>query len=189
ICGASPDALLDTYHAERHPVAARVLRNTMAITALDRGDDRSEALRDLVSDLMQVDEARRRYFATLSGLDINYDLGSGHHLLGRRVPDLGLTSGQGPARVFALLHEARPVLLELAPAAALDVTPWASRVRHVRARAAGPWHLPALGEVPAPAAVLIRPDGHVAWASDGTNTDLPQALTRWCGPPNRPVCP
>jgi hypothetical protein len=158
----------------------------MAMTALERGDDRAEALRELVSDLMRLDEARKRHFATLSGLDIHYDLGQGHPLLGRRMPDLDLTTESGPQRVFALLHEARPVLLELGEPGALDITPWTKRVRRIAARYAGAWELPVFGAVAAPAAVLIRPDGHVAWVGDGTDQGLRAALTTWFGPPSTP---
>jgi len=159
----APESLLDTYHAERHPVAARVLRNTMAQVALMRADDRIEALRDTVSDLLSMDEPRRRFAAMMSGLDIQYDLGEGHPLLGRRMPDLDLVTANGPLRVFALLHDARPVLLNLGEPGGLDITPWADRAQLIDAKYVGDWELPALGQVAAPAAVLIRPDGYVAW--------------------------
>jgi 3-(3-hydroxy-phenyl)propionate hydroxylase len=180
----SPDSLLDTYHAERHPVAARVLRNTMAQTALTRQDDRTDALRDTMSDLLSMDEPRRRVAAMMSGLDIHYDLGAGHPLLGRRMPDLDLAAASGPRRVFTLLHDARPVLLNLGEPGRLDITPWADRVRLTDATYAGIWELPVLGLVTAPAAVLIRPDGHVAWAGDHAQPGLPEALTTWFGPPS-----
>jgi 2-polyprenyl-6-methoxyphenol hydroxylase-like FAD-dependent oxidoreductase len=180
--GTAPGTLLDSYHAERHPAAARVLRNTMAITALDRGDDRSEALRETVSELMRIDEARKRYLALLSGLDVHYDLGPGHPLLGRRMPDLDLVTADGPLRAFTLLHAARPVLLVLAAPGACDLAPWADRVRRVDARYEAAWELPVLGKVAAPAAVLIRPDGHVAWVGEGTDEGLRDALTTWFGP-------
>jgi 3-(3-hydroxy-phenyl)propionate hydroxylase len=178
--GTSPDSLLDSYHAERHPVGARVLRTTMALTALARGDDRSEALRETMAELMGMSEPRRRYAARIAGLDIHYDLGSGHPLLGRRMPDLDVVTERGAERVFTLLYEARPVLLDLG--AHLDLGPWADRVRHVTAHHEGGWELPVFGEVSAPAAVLIRPDGHVAWLSDGSDHGLHDALARWFGP-------
>jgi 2-polyprenyl-6-methoxyphenol hydroxylase-like FAD-dependent oxidoreductase len=180
----SPESLLDTYHAERHPVAARVLRNTMAQTALNRpADARLEALRGTVSELLSMDEPRKRFAAMMSGLDIHYDLGEGHPLLGRRMPDLDLVTGDGPLRVFTLLHDPRPVLLNLGEAGGLDITPWADRVRSIDADYDGPWELPVLGAVTAPSAVLIRPDGHVAWTGDDTEMGLPDALTTWFGPP------
>jgi 2-polyprenyl-6-methoxyphenol hydroxylase-like FAD-dependent oxidoreductase len=180
--GMSPESLLDTYHTERHPIAARVLRLTMAQTALGRGDDRTEALRDTVTDLLGMDEPRTRYAAMMSGLDIRYDLGEGHPLLGRRMPDLDLETDDGPRRVFACLHDARPLFLDLAGPGALDITPWLDRVRMVRGRDAGAWVLPVLGAVPAPSAVLVRPDGYVAWVGDGTDLGLKDALTTWFGP-------
>jgi 2-polyprenyl-6-methoxyphenol hydroxylase-like FAD-dependent oxidoreductase len=180
----SPESLLDTYQAERHPVAARVLRNTMAQTALIRpGDERLDALRDTVSELMSMDEPRRRFAAMLSGLDIHYDLGEGHPLLGRRMPDLDLVTADGPLRVFTPLHDARPVLLNLGESGSLDITPWADRVQLIEAEYAGVWELPVFGAVSAPTAVLIRPDGHVAWVGGGTDLGLPEALTTWCGAP------
>jgi 2-polyprenyl-6-methoxyphenol hydroxylase-like FAD-dependent oxidoreductase len=180
---ASPDSLLDTYHAERHPVAARVLRTTMAQVALMRVNDRTEALRDIVSELLSMDEPRRRFGAMMSGLDIQYDLGEGHPLLGRRIPDLNLVTANGPLRVFSLLHDARPVVLNLGDPGGLDIAPWADRVQLIDATYKGTWELPALGEVTAPTAVLIRPDGHVAWVGDLTQQGLADALTRWFGPP------
>ncbi|BBZ52397.1 hypothetical protein MHEI_41140 [Mycobacterium heidelbergense] len=179
----SPDSLLDTYHSERHPVAARVLRNAMAQMALLCADDRTKALRDIMSELLGMDEPRKRFAAMMSGLDIRYDLGEGHPLLGRRMPDLDLATADGPVRVFTLLHDARPVLLNLGEPGALDIAPWADRVRLIDAKYAGAWELPALGAVPAPDAVLIRPDGHVAWVGDQSRVGLADALTTWFGPP------
>ena len=182
--GTSPESLLDTYHAERHPVAARVLSNTMAQTALNRpADARLEALRDTVSELLSMDEPRKRFAAMMSGLDIHYDLGEGHPLLGRRMPDLDLVTADGPLRVFALLNDARPVLLNLGEPGGFDITPWADRVRLIDAKYVGTWELPALGAVTAPTAVLIRPDGYVAWVGDMTQPGLADALTTWCGRP------
>ncbi|MGH2785375.1 MAG: FAD-dependent monooxygenase, partial [Actinomycetota bacterium] len=179
----SPASLLDTYHAERHPVAARVLRNTMAQVALMRVDDRIEALRDTVSELLSMDEPRKRFAAMMSGLDIHYDLGEGHPLLGRRMPDLDLVTADGPLRVFTLLHDAKPVLLDLVAHGGFDITPWADRVQSVDAEYVGTWELSALGAVTAPTAVLIRPDGYVAWVGERTQVGLSDALTTWFGPP------
>ncbi len=179
----SPESLLDTYHAERHPVAARVLRNTMAQVALRRTDDRTKALGDTVSELLGMDEPRRRIAAEMSGLGIHYDLGEGHPLLGRRMPDLDLVTANGPLRVFTLLHDARPVLLNLGEPGGFDITPWADRVQLIDARYDGAWELPAIGAVTAPTAVLIRPDGYVAWVGDLTQLGLADALTTWFGPP------
>jgi 2-polyprenyl-6-methoxyphenol hydroxylase-like FAD-dependent oxidoreductase len=179
--GTSPASLLDTYQTERHPVGARALETTMAGTALSRGDARTNALRATMSELLQLDEPRRRFAALLSGLDVRYELGAGHPLLGRRMPDLDVVTASGVQRVFTLLHDARPVLLDLGEPHALDITPWADRVRRIGAQHAGAWELPVIGAVPAPAAVLIRPDGHVAWVGDGTAKGLGEALTTWFG--------
>jgi hypothetical protein len=191
--GTTPESLLDTYQAERHAIGARVLELTMAQTALNGADERMKALRKTLSELLSMDEPRKRYAALMSGLDIHYDLGTGHPLLGRRMPDLGLViesgvieSGvieSGPRRLFTLLHAARPVLLQLGEPGALDIAPWADRVQRVDARYAGVWELPALGAVAAPSAVLIRPDGYVAWVGGGTDQGLRDALTTWFGPP------
>jgi hypothetical protein len=190
--GTSPEGLLDTYHAERHPIGARVLGNSMAQTALNRGDARTSALREVVAELLQMDEPRKRYAAMMSGLDIHYDLGPGHPLLGRRMPDLdlsppspgpGAVAEGGARRVSTLLHEARPVLLDLGHPGALDLGPWVDRVKRFDARCAGAWELPVLGVVAAPSAVLIRPDGYVAWVGEGTVEGLREALTTWHGPP------
>ena len=177
------DSLLDTYHAERHPVGSRVLRNTMALTVIDRGDDRIGALREMLSELLQMDEPRKQYFAMMSGLDIHYDFGKGHPLLGRRMPDLDLVTANGSLRVFTLLHDARPVLLNFAEPGGFDIAPWADRVQLIDAKYVGTWELPALGAVTAPTAVLIRPDGYVAWVGDPTQVELADALTTWFGPP------
>jgi hypothetical protein len=177
----SPESLLDSYHAERHPIGARVLRITMAQTALSRGDARMDALRETTSELLKMDEPRRRYGAMMSGLDVYYDLGEGHPLLGRRMPDLDLITENGSQRVFTFLHEARPIFLNLGDPAVFDLAPWADRVRRVDARYSGAWELPVFGAVSAPAAVLIRPDGYVAWVCSGTDAGLREALTTWFG--------
>jgi 2-polyprenyl-6-methoxyphenol hydroxylase-like FAD-dependent oxidoreductase len=179
----SPDSLLDTYHAERHPVAARVLRNTIAQVSLMRPDDRIKTVGDTVSELLTMDEPRKRFAAMMSGLGIHYDLGEGHPLLGRRMPDLDVVTATGPVRVFTLLHDARPVLLSLGEPRDVDITPWANRVRLIDAEYVGTWELPVFGAVTAPGAVLIRPDGYVAWVGDGTDLGLSEALTTWFGPP------
>jgi 3-(3-hydroxy-phenyl)propionate hydroxylase len=181
--GTSPESLLDTYQHERHPVVARILQHTMALGALQRQDERMKALVDLVSELSTMDEPRRRLVGISSGLDIDYDLGEGHPLLGRRMPDLDLTTADGPLRVFELLHDAQPVLLNLGQAGDLDTAPWADRVKLIDASYGGEWELAVIGVVSAPTAVLIRPDGYVAWVGDGTDAGLTDALTTWFGPP------
>jgi 3-(3-hydroxy-phenyl)propionate hydroxylase len=181
VSGTSPVRLLDTYGAERHPVGARVLRNTMAQRALGATDDRSVALRDTVMELLRMDEPRKHIAAMIAGLDVAYDLGEGHPLLGRRMPDLDLATAGDTVRVFSLLHDAKPVLLNLGEAGGLDIAPWADRVQLVEASYAGNWELPVLGEVDAPTAVLVRPDGHVAWVGKGTDAGLREALTTWFG--------
>jgi len=179
--GTSPMRLLDTYQAERHPVGARVLRNTMAQRALGATDDRSVALRETVIELLRMDEPRKHVAAMIAGLDVAYDFGEGHPLLGRRMPDLDLVTHDGPVRVFELLHTVRPVLLNLGEPGSLDITAWADSVQVINATYVGKWELPVLGEVDAPAAVLIRPDGHVAWVGDGADAGLRDALATWFG--------
>ncbi len=183
VSGTSPESLLDTYHDERHPVAARALQHTMAQTALQRPDDRIRALSDVLSDLVVMDEPRRRLAGVISGLDIRYDLGEGHPLLGRRMPDLDLVTADGPRRTFELLHDARPVLLNLGEPRGFDITPWDERVQLIDATYTDAWELPVLGAVTAPTALLIRPDGYVAWVGDTEDEELAGALTRWFGPP------
>jgi hypothetical protein len=117
----------------------------------------------------------------MSGLDIHYDLGDGHPLLGRRMPDLDLATADGPMRVFSLLHGARPVLLNLSKPGRFDIRPWASQFQLVDAEVEGRWELPVLGPVPAPDAVLIRPDGYVAWVGEASQSGLREALTTWFG--------
>jgi 2-polyprenyl-6-methoxyphenol hydroxylase-like FAD-dependent oxidoreductase len=182
--GISSDTLLDTYHDERHPVGARVLRNTMAQTALMREDDRIEALRDSVSEMLSMDEPRRKFAAMMSGLDIHYDLGEGHPLLGRRMPDLDLATRDGARRVYTLLHNARPVLLNLGEPDTIDIMHFADRVQLIDAKYDGAWELPVFGAVDAPTGVLIRPDGYVAWVGQGTRDGLVDALTLWFGKPH-----
>jgi hypothetical protein len=177
--GLSPESLLDTYHAERHPVGARVLRNTMAQTFFFRADARIDALRDIVAELVSMDEPNRRFGAMMSGLDIHYDLGEGHPLLGRRMPDFDLVTADGRTHVFALLHEAKPVLLNFGER--IDIA--LDRVSLIAAKYDGAWELPAIGTVSAPTAVLIRPDGYVAWVGERTHDGLREALAMWFGSP------
>ncbi len=181
--GTSPESLLDTYQAERHPTTARTLRHTMAQTALLRGDDRVEALREAMAEVLTMQEPRDHFAGLLSGLDLHYDLGEGHPLLGRRMPDLDLEAATGPTRVYTLLHDARPVFLNLGEPGSFDIAPWSDRVKSIDATTEGPWTLPVLGDVTAPTAVLVRPDGHVAWVGDGTADGLADALTAWFGAP------
>jgi len=181
--GTSPETLLGTYQDERHPVAARALQYTMALGVLQRPDERIKALVDLVLGLVIMDEPRKRLAGILSGLDIRYDLGEGHPLLGRRMPDLDLVTADGPLRVFTLLHDAKPVLLNLAEPGGFDITPWADRVQLTDAEYVGVWELPVLGTVTPPTAVLVRPDGYVAWVGEGTDAGLRDAMTTWFGPP------
>jgi 2-polyprenyl-6-methoxyphenol hydroxylase-like FAD-dependent oxidoreductase len=182
--GISPDTLLDTYTAERHPVGASVLQLTQAFVALARQDDRSKALKGIVTELAALPESRKILAARMSGLDIRYDLGEGHPLLGRRMPDLDLTTATGLVRMFTLLHEARPLLINFGKPGSIVIGPWTDRVRLVEGSYTGAWELPVVGVVPAPAAVLIRPDGHVAWVGDGTDNGLSTTLSMWCGEPS-----
>jgi 3-(3-hydroxy-phenyl)propionate hydroxylase len=183
IQGVSPERLLDTYPQERHPVAAKVLRNTMAQVALLRNDDRTSALRDVTAEFLESDETRTRYAAWATGLDIRYDLGDGHPLLGRRMPDLEMNVDGESVSLFSFLQDARFVLLDWDWFEDFDLSPWGTRVRRVNASISGPWELPVLGRVPRALAVLIRPDGYVAWVGDGSDTGLREALNTWIGEP------
>ncbi|MBR0709230.1 FAD-dependent monooxygenase [Bradyrhizobium liaoningense] len=181
--GISPENLLDSYRTERHPVAARVLRNTRAqIALLRRAEDGLIAAREVMSELLGMDEPRRRFGAMMSGLDIRYDLGEGHALLGHRMPDLDVMIDGRPRRLFTLMHGARALLLSFGEAPDSHMVPWADRVSLVRAGYDGAWELPAIGQVVAPKAVLVRPDGHVAWVGDESRRGLAEALTSWLGP-------
>ncbi len=173
--GRSPASSLDSYQAERQPVAARALRNSLAQATLPRDDARSNAMRAVLSELLRMDEPRKRYAGMMSGLDLHYDLGGAHPLVGRRVPDLDLTTPAGQVRVFELLHRAQPLVIDLGA----NVR---SHVRTLRASYAGTWELPVIGAVAAPRAIAIRPDGYVAWAGDD-QAGLDDAVTRWFGTP------
>ena len=172
--GVAPERLLDSYHDERHPVGARVLQMTMAQATLTRSDPRIDALCETVAELAALEEARTRLAAMVHSLDIHYDLGNAHPLVGRRMPDLDLVTADGAVRVFTLLHDGRGLLLDLGGLGGFDD----GRVRVVRAEYAGAWELPVVGAVAAPGAVLVRPDGHVAWAG---GAGLGAALATWFG--------
>ncbi len=185
IRGTSPATLLDTYHAERHPVAARVMHNTMAQRALAATDDRTAALRSIVADLLALDEPRKQLAAMISGLDIHYathaGADDGHPMIGRRVPDLELITPDGPTHIYEHLHHANPLLVDFDPESHLDTSQWLDPARHIDATYTGVWELPVLGVVPPPSALLIRPDGYVAWAGNRTDAGLHIALTSWFG--------
>ena len=183
--GVSGQELLDTYHTERHPAGARALKYTMAQSLFQKADPRQEALRDLLDEVLSRDGAGAPITALITGLDVAYDLGTGHPLLGRRVPDLGIVTADGPGRVFELLHQARPVLLEFG-GPGLDAGAWSDRVQHVSATYDRAWELPVVGEVAAPTAVLVRPDGHAAWVGQNSAEGLTEALTTWCGAAKSP---
>jgi 2-polyprenyl-6-methoxyphenol hydroxylase-like FAD-dependent oxidoreductase len=181
VAGFTPESLLDTYHTERHPIGARVLQNTMAQVALASPDERHQALRGTVAELLGMDEPRRRFAAMMSGLDVCYDLGDGHPLVGRRMPDLDVRTTVGATRVYELLHEARPVLLAFGRASRFDFAPWAGRIRVVEAAFDGRLELPVIGDVSTPTAALVRPDGYVAWTGELDDPTLPHVLERWFG--------
>jgi 3-(3-hydroxy-phenyl)propionate hydroxylase len=179
VTGRSDDSLLDTYTAERHPADARALRLSMAQTVLQRADPRSVALGATIDELLMTELGKAQVAARIHALDVVYDLGEGHPLLGRRMPDLDLDTASGPTRVYELMHDAAHLLLNFGGAGRFDV----DRGRHVRvvdARVTGRWELPVIGDVEAPTAVLIRPDGHVAWVQ-GSGGTLDEALALWCG--------
>jgi 3-(3-hydroxy-phenyl)propionate hydroxylase len=183
--GTAPDSLLDTYFAERHPATARVLSNVMTQAFLQKGDERTEAVKATFAEVLSSEPPRTQLAGLLSGLDVDYDSDASNTLVGRRIPDLDLETEDGPRRVFELLHDAHAVLLDLGEgdAGTVDLAPWADRVRLVAAKAPETWVLPVVGKVTAPTAVLVRPDGHVAWVGEGTTAGLREALTTWFGPP------
>ena len=180
--GISGAGLLDTYHAERHPAGARALGYTMAQSLFQKADPRQEALRGLLDEVLRVDGAGAPVAALISGVDVSYHPGTGHPLLGRRMPDLDISTPRGSMRVYELLHRARPVLLEFG-GQTLEAGGWSGRVEHVTATYDGAWQLPVLGKVAAPAAVLVRPDGYVAWVGEGSADGLADALASWFGRP------
>jgi 3-(3-hydroxy-phenyl)propionate hydroxylase len=177
----SDDSLLDTYHAERHPADARALALSMAQTVLQRADVRTAALTATIDELLMTELGKAQVAARIHALDVVYDLGEGHPLLGRRMPDLDLDTAAGPTRVYALLHEAQHLVLNFSAPGRLDASRSDDRARVVDARAVGAWKLPVIGVVDAPSALLIRPDGHVAWMEGFSESSLSDALARWCG--------
>ena len=179
--GNSPASLLDTYHHERHPVGERVLRNSRAQVALSGAGPGIEAVRAILGELLRLDQPRRQVAAMVSSLDIRYDLGEGHPLVGRRMPDLDLVTPQGATTVFTLLHEARGLLLHFGESAPPELAHWGDRLRFVEASPVATFHLPAVGEVGVPAAVLVRPDGYVAWAGPKADPTLRGVLAKWFG--------
>ena len=182
--GVSGEDLLDTYHAERHHAGERALKYTMAQSLFQKADPRQEALRDLLGEVLRVDGAGAPIAGLITGLDVAYDLGPGHPLLGRRMPDLDIATAAGRARTYQLLHSARPVLLEFG-GPALEPGAWSGCIQHLRATYDGAWQLPVLGAVPAPTAVLVRPDGYVAWVGEGSADGLAEALGMWFGKRDR----
>ncbi|MBT2567181.1 FAD-dependent monooxygenase [Arthrobacter sp. ISL-85] len=178
--GVSGGDLLDTYHAERHPAGERALKYTMAQSLFQKADPRQEALRDLLAEVLRADGAGAPIAGLITGLDVAYDPGPGRPLLGRRMPDLDISAASGPVRVYQLLHQARPLLLEFG-GPRLEVGASAGYVQHVRATYDGAWQLPVLGAVAPPMAVLVRPDGYVAWVGEGSANGLAEALAKWFG--------
>lgn len=179
--GISDATLLDSYQRERHPVATRVLQNTRAQSALLRTDAQTDALRDSVATWLGMHEPRVAVAAMLAGLDVHYDMGQGHPLLGRRVPDLLLHTADGPTQVSTLLRAARPLLIDLGVQDGIDIGAWTHRVRMINAECRDRWVLPVVGEVTPPHGLLVRPDGHVAWVSEGTSAGLAESLMQWHG--------
>ncbi|WP_280266096.1 FAD-dependent monooxygenase [Nocardia wallacei] len=187
--GDACEGLLDTYESERHPVAARVLHNTRAQTSLSRSGPHTDALRDIMSDLIAMDVVRHRLGLMITALDIRYDTAGDHPLAGRRVPDADLTTADGDTRVCALLRTGRPILLSLNGTRIPAVPQWSDRLDIVAARTRDDhWSIPGVGEIAIPAAVLIRPDGYAAWVTAEPGADgLAEALTTWVGPASDPV--
>ncbi|MEU7843644.1 rifampin monooxygenase [Micromonospora sp. NPDC049114] len=166
INGWAPDGLLDSYHAERHPVAADVLVNTRAQMFLLSPEPGPQAVRHLLSELMDFEDVNRYLIEKVTGLGVRYDFGEGHELVGRHLRDVPLKRG----RLYELLHGGRGLLLD--QTGRLSVDGWADRVDHV---------VDVSAELDVPA-VLLRPDGHVAWAGDD-QADLVAQLPRWFGGP------
>jgi bifunctional hydroxylase/dehydrase len=180
--GAAPLSLVDTYHDERHAVGRALLTNTRAQGTLILGGEEAQPLRDVLSELVRYPEVQRHLAAKVTGLDIRYDVGGGTHpLLGLRMPHVGLTRGGHLTTSTELLRTGRGVLLDLADNATLRrrARPWNDRVDVVTAT---PDEQAPDSPLAHTTSVLLRPDGHVAWAAPGSHHDLPTALDRWFGP-------
>jgi len=178
----APEALLDTYHAERHPVGSRLLMNTRAQGLLFLSGPEVQPLRDVLTELIQYEPVSRHLAAMVSGLEIRYDVGGGRHpLLGRRMPNLELIGDDFKTSSTELLRGGRGLLLDLEDNAVLRrrAAGWADRVDIVTA---APHDLAGDSPLAGTASLLIRPDGHVAWAAPGSHNDLPTGLERWFGP-------
>lgn len=175
--------LLDTYETERAPLAARVLHNTRAQTALSRPGPHTDALRDTVGDLIGTDQVRHRLARMITALDIRYDTGDDHPLAGRRVPDVDLVTDSGETRVCELLRTGRPILLRCNGNRKHGGSAWYDGIDIVDAVAReARWTVPGAGEIAAPAAVLVRPDGYAAWVADEPGAEgLAEALSTWVG--------
>ncbi|MGA5193732.1 FAD-dependent monooxygenase [Streptomyces exfoliatus] len=180
--GTAPEALLDTYHDERHPVGQRLMMNTRAQGLLFLGGPEIQPLRDVIGELLTHEEVARHLSGMVSGLEIRYDVGTGTNpLLGLRMPHLELVSDTAKTSSTALLHAGRGILLDLEDNAELRrrADGWTDRVDLVTA---APHGVDPDGPLAGVSAVLVRPDGHVAWVAPGSHHDLPMALGRWFGP-------
>jgi len=185
--GDAPESLLDTYQDERHAVDADILKVIRAQSVLCEPGPRTGELYDLFAHLVGFDEVNRYLSTMQSGLDIQYPIAGEHPLLGRRVPDIPISSTDRGKRVFDLLEAARPVLLDFSNTADLvDVAAaWAGRIDIVKADCpSDAWPVPGVGTIRAPSALLIRSDGYVSWVNDADKdlNLLRQGLTTWCGP-------
>ncbi|HEY3712778.1 MAG TPA: FAD-dependent monooxygenase [Amycolatopsis sp.] len=182
VTGGAPETLLDSYETERRPVADRVVRNTRAQTVLGRPGPHVEALRENVAALVGAEAGNDILGTMISALDLEYPIGDEHPLLGRRVPDLDLKTGDGAVRLYELLHRGRPVLLDFGGGFGPALEGWTDRVDHVEAICPTErWAIPAVGEIPSSTALLVRPDGYVAWLPEAA-VELPTALATWFGP-------
>ncbi|MBT2386570.1 FAD-dependent monooxygenase [Streptomyces sp. ISL-11] len=181
--GKAPAGLLDTYHDERHPVGVRLLMNTRAQGLLFLSGPEVQPLRDVITELIAYDEVSRHLAGMVSGLEITYNVGRGTHpLLGRRMPRLELVGADRKTTSTDLLHAGRAVLLDLQdnPRLRERAAPWSDRIDIVTA---APYGLQEDHPLHGTAALLIRPDGYIAWAAPGSHHDLPMALERWFGKP------